>query len=136
MNKQEIQNQIQALEEELARLKVLAGKPDIPPEERFLQLVDINNISIKINKEIYPDSVFFFNGETFLAEYDKKFPKNIWINFDIWDVFENEYGMKYHEIQGFIRKQIRRYFNWEKNKPLACPVLRSLGIHGHFNFRD
>lgn len=114
MNKQEIQNQIQALE----KLKKLASKLYVSPEERFLQLVDIHNISIKIDKEKNPGSIFFFNGENFLAEYYESSPGKIWISWSIWDVFASEYGMESHEIQKFMRNQIREHFRWEVNKPL------------------
>src|SRR5690606_11398425 len=111
MNKSEALKQAEVLETELAALKKIIEAPEAPEvtaEARFLQLVE--NVQVKRDLEKYPNSVFFFNGEKLLAEYDKRFPKNLWIAWNILDVFENEYKMQYVEIQAFMREQVEKHF--------------------------
>jgi hypothetical protein len=101
--------------------------------KRFSQLVE--NVQVKRNSERFPDCVFFFNGEKLLAEYDKRFPKNIWIAWDIWSVFANEYAMQLAEVKEFIRKQVEKHFKMKVSEPLSSDGTRLLWVEKHFKMK-
>jgi len=133
MNRQEAIKRMQALEKELAELKKIIEAPEVSPEERFLQLVE--NVEIRRDLERYPNSIFFFDGDKFLAEYDARFPENLCISRGIWDVFANEYKMKYVEIQAFMREQVEKYFKMKVRRPIAWFTCETLQVEEHFKMK-
>lgn len=111
--KQELLAKISSLEAELANLKQqvvsIKPEPEKTKEERFWELILQTN-QIKIDKGKYPDYTFGLINDQLLWEYDSK-NRRLWLSTpQIWSVFESEYGMKYVEIQSFIKKQVEEYF--------------------------
>ncbi len=104
--------------EQVAELLDLLKKKDTStkptPEARFAEL--IQELEFVTNKS-YPDSEFYFKGKDVYFEHDKK-TKYLWCDYDkIWSVFEKEYGMKYEEIQVFIKEQVTEHLKLKDITP-------------------
>ena len=99
-------------EEQLKHIDAEVKKMNQPkrptPAERFWQLCE--GLSLKIDKERYPDSVFFFKEDEYQFEYDTA-NGHLWCRYSsIWTVFEKEYSMKYNDIQSLIKNQVEEHF--------------------------
>jgi hypothetical protein len=94
-------------QQKIAELKAqIAELEKITPEQRFLELID--GMTIKIDKDNYPDSTFFFKGDTCYLELENS---TLWVtDAEIWQVFELEFGMNYGKIQSFIKDQVEQHF--------------------------
>ena len=94
-------------QQKIAELKAqIAELEKITPEERFLELID--GMTVKIDKDNYPNSTFFFKGDTCYLELEKS---RLWVRYaEIWQVFEVEFGMSYDEVQSFIKSQVEQHF--------------------------
>lgn len=93
-------------------------------KQRFKEF--LQGLEIKINLKEYPDSIFFFKGDDYYFEYDWK-NKRFWVSYDrVWKVFQEEYNMKYYEIQSLIKTQMEQDFKLEGITPstviLHCDV--------------
>ena len=128
MNKQEANERLNLLEQEVKKLKEIINSPDqIPKEERFWQLILETN-SIKRDKKIYPDSTFGFKDKDFLWEFDSK-KGYLWLSHKlIWSVLEKEYLLKYDDIQSFIKIEMEQQFNCKE-------IIPTFG-HTRFYHRD
>ena len=120
MNKQQALEKIEALKREISDLEKITNQSDLSKEERFLQLID--GLTIKIDKEKYSDSIFFFKGNDYYFEIEKT---DIWCSYDqVWSVFKREYGMNYDGIQVFIKDMVERHFKMNGVTPFQsffCP---------------
>ena len=94
-------------QQKIAELKAqIAELEKITPEQRFLELID--GMTVKIDKDKYPDSTFFFKGDKYYLEIQKS---RLWVRYaEIWQVFKVEFGMQYDEIQSFIKDQMEQHF--------------------------
>ena len=98
-------------------------------EKLFLELV--GGFRWECDLEKYPNSLFVFKNEICIFEiYNpesinpkkiissyrfglKQDLKNadIWFNYDkIWSIFESKFGMKYNDIQSFMKDMIEKHF--------------------------
>lgn len=99
-------------------------------EHRFKEI--LQGLEIKINLRKYPDSIFFFKEDDFYFEYDFK-NKNFWVSYDkVWRVFENEYSMKFSEIQSFIKTQVEQGFKLEGITPQFLSGLHPVQVEQCF----
>ena len=69
MNKNEMLERLDALEKEAAEMRKKLNEPEISKEQRFLEL--LNGCTIKIDKEEYPNSVFYVKGGKIFFEIEK-----------------------------------------------------------------
>jgi hypothetical protein len=94
-------------QQKIAELKAqIAELEKITPEQRFLELID--GMTVKIDKDNYPDSTFFFKNDKCYLEIKNS---TLWVRYaEIWQGFEVEFGMKYDEIQSFIKDQMEQHF--------------------------
>ena len=94
-------------QQKIAELKAqIAELEKITPEARFLELID--GMTVKIDKDKYPNSIFFFKGDKCYFELGNS---RLWVRYvEMWEVFEVEFGMKYDEIQSFIKDQMEKHF--------------------------
>lgn len=68
-------------------------------------------LQVKIDKDKYPNSIFFFNDDTIYMELDIK-SRNLWCSYRyIWSIFEKEFSMEYNDIQLFIKSRVEEHFN-------------------------
>lgn len=122
MKKEEAIKEKQVLLEKLKEIQEIIDKPEITKEQRFLEI--LNGCEIKIDKEKYPDSVFFFkNGECYF-EIQKSI---IWCKYKyVWSIFETEFLMDYTDIQSFIKGQVEEHFKCKvltPHRPIHLPIL-------------
>lgn len=87
MKKEEAIKEKQILLKKLKEIQEIIDKPEITPEQRFLEI--LNGCEIKIEKEKYPNSVFLFkNGECYF-EIENLI---LWCRYKhVWQIFENEF---------------------------------------------
>jgi len=117
MTKKEALQRKEVLEKELQVLNTIISQPEKTKEQRFFEL--FNGLQLKFDFEKYRESLFFFRGDEVWLEYDLK-DNHLWILYEKWEVFENEYSMNYHEIQTFIKNMVERHFNLKGVEPPIC----------------
>lgn len=77
-------------------------------ENMFYHLV--SDVEIKIDKNQYPNSIFFFKRDAVLFEQDLKYDY-LWCNYDLyWEIFEEIYKINYKEIELLTAKMFEKYF--------------------------
>lgn len=79
-------------------------------EQKFIELFKEYTIEVLIND--FPSNYVYrtLNGEWLIWHAQNM--KSTFISFDlIWSIFENEYNMKYEEVQSFIKSMLFKYFN-------------------------
>jgi len=83
-------------------------------EEFFLNVID----GIKIKPQTkYLNSIFWEKNGKILFEQDLK-TMYLWVEYDsIWAIFEKVFGLKYSEIQQFIKDQVEEHLNWKGFTP-------------------
>lgn len=109
----------------------IINKPEITKEQRFFDLQ--NNLVRKIDKEKYPESVFYFTKDgDFMFEQD--FKNGIfWCDYMmVWLVFESEYGMRYKQIQEFIKRMMEEHFKCNGLTPIKSSVFSHVEMKEHF----
>ena len=88
------------------QLQEIERQKNNTPENLFkelLQGIDINKPVVDFEK--YPDSIFWFKGDTRIFEYEFK-NQMIWVNIEFWEKFEPFFNSKYTKIQDFIKIQV------------------------------
>ena len=78
-------------------------------------------LQVKINKEQFPNSVFFFNEDIVYMELDVNSKERfLYCSYRyIWSIFEREFSMEYKDVQSFIKSRMEEYFKSE----LVTPVV-------------
>jgi len=116
-------------QQKIAELKAQISELEkITPEQRFLDLID--GMIVKIDKEKYPDSTFFFNGDKCFFELEKS---TLWVRYaEVWQVFNVEFGMGYSEIQSFIKNQVEQHFKMMGVTPNAFEEFPWYTVEQHF----
>ena len=116
MKKEQALQRLSSLENEAKEIRKIIEAHEIPAitkEERFYNIVKC--LTQKTDKEKYPDSVFYFDGDKFMFEIKKPY---IWCSYpNVWSVFEIEYSMNYDDTQLFIKQQIEKHFKREGLTP-------------------
>lgn len=103
------------------------------PEARFAEIVE--GLKIGTRKD-YPNSDFYVKGNDTYFEYDKKI-KHLWCDYEnVWRIFEKEYGIKYDEIQAFIKVQVAKRLNIKDITPASSFWLSAAMVAKHLNIKD
>ena len=106
MTKEEAKKEKEILIERLKSVQEIIDKPEITPKQRLLEI--LNGCEIKIDKEKYPDSVFFFKSGECYFEIEKQY---LWCSYmDVWSVFEKEFSLNYNQIQALIKDAVEEHF--------------------------
>jgi len=131
MNKQSALDRLTAIENEAAELRKIIDAPEKPtPEEIFWQLCE--GLTLKIDKEKYPNSTFLFKDDKYFFEYDSK-NRNLWCSYKhIWGVFEKEYSMQYSDIQSLIKLLVEEHFKCKGITPLLDYTFARHWVEEHF----
>jgi len=110
--------------------KLLTEKYPISKEDRFLELID--DIEIKVDKEKYLGSVFFFKDEKCFFEHNSKYDY-LWCDYNnIWSVFEREYGLSHTEIQSFIKYMLEKHFKMKVSTLPSTSLMQRELVEKHF----
>lgn len=111
------QQRIENIEKELAELKIQLAEENKSvtiketPEE-FFNSIFKKDLTRKVDFEKYPNSQFYFDGETLLLEIEKR-DKNLyaWFNYNkIWDPISTKNNWNYQQTQAFLKLRIEECF--------------------------
>ena len=72
----------------------------------------INEMTVKEDLEKYPNSLFWFHGDTFILELEKTDDKLItWVNYSkIWNPISEKNNWNYDQTQDFLKVKIEEHF--------------------------
>lgn len=120
MNKEQALQRLTAIEKEAKELRKIIEQPEEKkptPEEVFWKLCD--GLEVKIDKDISPNRIFFFKGDSFFFEWNTE-TRTLWCSYkNVWSVLEMTISTEYNEVQGFIKKQVEEHFKCNGVTPLS-----------------
>jgi hypothetical protein len=135
------QEKIEKYEAKISELKKEIEKMQ-SPEDFFLQI--INGSTLKLDPLKYPNSTFYFDGETFLLEIEKREEKwYVWFNNDkIWDPIKEQNNWNYTQTQEFLKLKIEDHFKLRNVTANADDSIQKYSlleiqkIEDHFKLRE
>lgn len=128
MTKSEAQKEKEILLEKLKAVQEIIDKPEITAKQILLEL--INGCEIKIDKEKYPDSVFFFKNGEYYFEIEKQY---LWCRYNyVWGVFISEFKMSYADIQSLIKTTVEEHFKCKGLTPYSYSKTLFDDVEEHF----
>lgn len=133
--KQRIEN----IEKELAELKIqLQEESKEISAKEFLLGVLGNELTIKIDREKYPNSVFYFKGKNCLLELQKSEDNiNLWCNYnEIWNPISAKYSLDYALIQELIKETVEEHFKMRDVTPGDMMCTAAVEVEEHFKMKD
>jgi hypothetical protein len=132
MTKQQAQKELDALKAREAELLAIINATGITPEQRFIELVD--GLTVKIDKDWYPDSIFYLREDEYIIEVENDtayLSKHLF-----WDIFKDEFGMRYAQIQDFIKSMLEKYLKIKVIKAMSSPAFLVDLLENHFKAKD
>lgn len=131
------QQKIEKYEAKIVELKKQIENENNPqsPDNFFLEI--FNGATVKIDLEKYPNSIFYFSGETFLLEIEKQGEKLIaWFNYyKIWNPISTTNAWNYSQTQEFLTVTIEEHFKLRELTAFYCINNQSYMIEEHFKLR-
>ena len=105
-----IEERINLIETELENLK-----RELKEESNIFQdsiFPPISELTAKEDLEEYPNSLFWFHGDTFILELDKRDDElNAWVNYPkIWNPISTKNNWNYDQTQAFLKARIEEHF--------------------------
>ena len=132
------QQKIEKYEAKIVELKKQIENENNPqsPDNFFLEI--FNGATVKIDLEKYPNSIFYFSGETFLLEIEKQGEKLIaWFNYyKIWNPISTTNAWNYSQTQEFLTVTIEEHFKLRELTALKSFTLSNCSIEEHFKLRE
>ena len=112
-------------------------QPEETPEEFFNSIFNMDLIR-KVDFEKYPNSQFYFDGETFLLEIEKRGENIItWFNYPkIWNPISTKNNWIYEQTQAFLKVRIEEHFKLRDVTPMNLWKMKTSAIEEHFKLRD
>ena len=106
------------------------------PGNFFLEI--FNGATVKIDLEKYPNSIFYFSGETFLLEIEKQGEKLIaWFNYyKIWNPISTTNAWNYSQTQEFLTVTIKEHFKLRELTAHRASLYPLVAIEDHFKLRE
>lgn len=103
------QQRIENIEKELAQLKLELQEET--PEEFFNSIFN-KDLTRKVDLEKFPNSQFYFDGDTFLLEIEKRGETlYAWFNYGkIWNPISTKNKWNYDQTQAFLKVRIEEHF--------------------------
>lgn len=90
------------------------------------------SLEIKIDREEYPNRVFFFKGEEIYMELDEK-DGNLSCSYkNIWSFFYDKIGRNHNETQRYIKNVVEMHFKNREVTPLKRLHWDSWEVKMHF----
>lgn len=98
----------------------------------------ISELTAKEDLEKYPNSLFWFHGDTFILELEKTDDKLItWVNYSkIWNSISEKNNWNYHQTQDFLKVKIEDHFKLRDVTPFGGQTDILGLIEEHFKLRD
>jgi hypothetical protein len=113
---------------------VIKFKPLSPkqtPEELFLSMWE--GCTVKIDKEKYPDSIFFFKGDQWMFEIENSI---LWCRYDkVWGRLSDINGLDYKDTQSFIRNLMEKHFKMKGVTPYGLGGFVGGWMEKHFKMK-
>ena len=83
----------------------------------------LNNLTYKaVDKEKYPNSVFFFKYNECFFEYNQE-NGHFWCDYNrVWLIFEAKYNMNYQQIKVFTKSKMEEHFKLRGLTTLLCEL--------------
>ena len=132
------QQKIEKYEAKIVELKKQIENENNPqsPDNFFLEI--FNGATVKIDLEKYPNSIFYFSGETFLLEIEKQGEKLIaWFNYyKIWNPISTTNAWNYSQTQEFLTVTIEEHFKLRELTARNSPFQFHQQIEEHFKLRE
>ena len=130
------EERIKLIETELENLK-----RELKEESNIFQdsiFPPISELTAKEDLKKYPNSLFWFHGDTFILELDKRDDELIaWVNYPkIWEPISVKNNWTYNQTQAFLKLRIEEHFKLRDVKPWPFYHLRHILIEEHFKLRD
>lgn len=96
-------------------------------EKVFLEL--LQDLNICLDKDKSP-TMFVFSKDKFVMEIEGSV---LWVSyFDVWFPFEKEFGMRYSDIQEFIKDMVGKHFKLKGLTPRPTGFLLADAIEKSF----
>ena len=131
------QQKIEKYEAKIVELKKQIENENNPqsPDNFFLEI--FNGATVKIDLEKYPNSIFYFSGETFLLEIEKQGEKLIaWFNYyKIWNPISTTNAWNYSQTQEFLTVTIEEHFKLRELTAYVDFAPDRVAIEEHFKLR-
>lgn len=90
------------------------------------------SLEIKVDKEKYPDSIFFFLEDKWYMELDQRIG-DLWCSYELmWSFIEKKIKYPTWEVQRFIKNIVDNYFKNLKVNPLIPRHIYIIEIEKHF----
>ena len=130
------EERIKLIETELENLK-----RELKEESNILQdsiFPPISELTAKEDLEKYPNSLFWFHGDTFILELDKRDDELIaWVNYPkIWEPISTKNDWNYDQTQAFLKEKIEEHFKSRDVTPDISKTPIGPLIEEHFKLRD
>lgn len=112
------QEKIDNLKEEILQLEILLEKEKQNPKLFLLEILG-NELTVKIDREKYPNSVFYFKGDSCLLELEKSGSTTyLSCNYSkIWNPISEQFSLGYSEIQQLIKETVEEHFKMRDVTP-------------------
>ena len=87
-----------------------------PVESLFYQLT--KDLIIKIDKDKYPNWIFYFNqNDNCIFEYNTK-NGYFWCNYKLyWSIFYEKFGFNYNQVRDLTKDMVENHFNLKEITP-------------------
>ena len=98
----------------------------------------INKLTAKEDLDKYPNSLFWFHGDTFILELEKRDGKLIaYVNYiEICNPIVTKNNWNYDQTQAFLKVKIEEHFKLRDVTPLISTLVDNIEIEEHFKLRD
>ena len=105
------QQRIENIEKELAQLKIQLAEENETSEEFFNSIFN-KDLTRKVDLKKYPNSQFYFDGETLLLEIEKSSETlYAWFNYSkIWNPISTKNKWNYDQTQAFLKVKVEEHF--------------------------
>lgn len=110
---------IEVIEKELQELKEQLKVEENVSAEQFLLDILGSELTLKIDREKYPNSVFYFKGDKCLLELKKSNTAlYLWCNYnEIWNPISTKFYLDYASTQSLIKMTIEEHFKLKDITP-------------------
>ena len=131
------QQKTNSLKEEISQLELQLEKEKKDPKVFLLEILG-NEITVKIDREKYPNSVFYFKGDSLLLEFEKSASSSyLWCSYSkIWNPISNKFGLEYSEIQQLIKETVEDHFKMREATPWGYGQTQPIAVEDHFKMRE
>ena len=131
-----IEERLKFIESELQDIKELLQKENTTAED--VVFPPISELTLKEDLDKFPNSLFFFHGDTFILELEKRDDKLIaWVNYSkIWNPIYIKNDWNYDQTRAFLKVRIEEYFKLKDVTPYYTGLRISDRIEEYFKLKD